>query len=310
MRAVRMTRRRLLTALAVTGLVLAACFIAILGLLVLSEQGDLALGGNRVALVEVEGMIVDPERVVRELEEHAEDPAIRAIVVRIQSPGGVVAPTQEIYDAIKGVRARGKPVVASMGSVAASGGYYLAAAADRIVANPGTLTGSIGVLIQLADVEGLLKKVGVRYEVVKAGRYKDIGNFGRAMTPEERAVLQTLLDDMYEQFVAAVVQGRNLDRETVLGLADGRLYSGRRAKELGLVDALGGLQDAVRVAGTLAGIPGKPRLVRPRKGFGLTDLAGWFGGKTAALGGLLPAGPTLPGFPLLGAPKLPLYLME
>lgn len=301
-------RRRLLTALAVTALVFAACFIAILGVLVLSEHGDLALGGNRVALVEVEGLIVNPERVVRELEQHLEDPAIRAVVVRIQSPGGVVAPTQEIYDAIKRVRAEGKPVVASMGAIAASGGYYLAAAADRIVANPGTLTGSIGVLIQLTEIEALLKKVGVRYEVVKAGRHKDLGNIGRPMTPEERAILQSLLDDMYEQFVTAVAEGRGLDRTAVLALADGRLYSGRRAKELGLVDALGGLEDAVRTAGTLAGIPGKPRLVRPRRAFQLSDLAHWLGGNT--LGGLVPGGPALPGLPLLGSAKLPLYLME
>lgn len=302
-------RRRLLTALAVTGLVFAACFIAILGLLVLAEHGDFALGGNRVALVEVEGLIVDPERVVRELEQHLEDPAIRAVVVRVQSPGGVVAPTQEIYDAIKRVRARGKPVVASLGAIAASGGYYLAAAATQIVANPGTLTGSIGVLIQLAEIEGLLKKVGVRYEVVKAGRHKDLGSFGRPMTHDERAILQSLLDDMYEQFVTAVAQGRNLDRARVLALADGRLYSGRRAQELGLVDSLGGLEEAVRIAGELARISGKPRLVRPRRAFQLSDLAHWLGGRSA-LGGFFPGGSALPGLPLLGSTKLPLYLME
>jgi protease-4 len=301
--------RRLLTALAVTALVFAACFLAILGLLVVSERGDLALGGNRVALVEVEGLIVDAERVVRELEQHGEDPAIRAVVLRIQTPGGVVAPTQEIYEAVKRLRAGGKPVVASLGAIAASGGYYLAAAADRIVANPGTLTGSIGVLIQLADVEGLLRKVGVRVEVVKAGRYKDLGNLGRQMTAEERAILQSLLDDMYDQFVTAVAQGRGLERDAVLALADGRLYSGRRAKDLGLVDTLGGLDEAVRVAGGLAGIPGKPRLVRPRRPFQLTDLAGWLASQ-APVGRLLAATPALPSFPLLGSAKLPLYLME
>jgi protease-4 len=304
-----MARRRIVTALAVTGLVFAACFMAILGFLVLAERGDLALGGNRVALVEVEGLIWDADRVVRELEDHAEDPAIRAVVVRVQSPGGVVGPTQEIHDAIRRARDRGKPVVASLGAIAASGGYYLAVAADRIVANPGTLTGSIGVLMQLAEVEGLLKKVGVHFEVIKAGRHKDIGNFARPMTTEERAILQALLDDIYDQFVNAVVEGRHLPRAAVLELADGRVYSGRRAKELGLVDELGGLEDAVRAAGVLAQIRGKPRLVRPRRPWSLSDLFDWVGG-TTSLGGLLAGRGAGPGLPLPGAAKLPLYLME
>jgi protease IV len=302
-------RRRVLAALAVTGLVFAACFIAILGLLVLAERGEWTLGGNRVALVEVEGLIVDAQPVVRQLEEHVEDASIRAIVVRVESPGGVVGPSQEIHDAIARVREKGKVVVVSMGALAASGGYYLAVAADHIVANPGTLTGSIGVLIQLAEFEGLLKKVGIHFEVVKAGRHKDVGNFARPMTPEERAILQTLLDDMYDQFVTAVAKGRRLERAAVLELADGRVYSGRRAKELGLVDSLGGLEDAVRVAGTLAGIAGKPHLVRPRRLFRWADLAEWAGNRTA-LGALLAGRAALAPWPLLGATKLPLYLME
>lgn len=304
-----MARRRVLTALAVTGLAFAACFIAILGVLVLAERGEWTLGGNRVALVEVEGLIVDAQQVVRQLEEHLEDPSIRAVVVRVESPGGVVGPSQEIHDAIARVREKGKPVVVSMGAIAASGGYYLAVAADHIVANPGTLTGSIGVLIQLAEIEGLLKKVGVHFEVIKAGRHKDVGNFARPMTPEERAILQGLLDDMYDQFVTAVAKGRRLERATVLELADGRVYSGRRAKELGLVDSLGGLEDAVRTAGTLAGITGKPRLVRPRRAFHLTDLADWLGGRTP-LGALLSGRAALTSWPILSATKLPLYLME
>ncbi len=302
-------RRRVLAALAVTGLVFAACFIAILGLLVLTERGEWALGGNRVALVEVEGLIIDAQPVVRQLEEHREDASIRAIVVRVESPGGVVGPSQEIHDGIARAREKGKIVVVSMGALAASGGYYLAVAADHIVANPGTLTGSIGVLIQLAEFEGLLKKVGVHFEVVKAGRHKDVGNVARPMTHDERAILQALLDDMYDQFVAAVAKGRRLDRATVLELADGRVYSGRRAKELGLVDSLGGLEEAVRVAGTLAGIAGKPHLVRPRRPFRLTDLADWVGNRTP-LGALLSGRAALAPWPLLGATKLPLYLME
>jgi protease-4 len=302
-------RRRLLRALAVTGLVFVAGFIAILGVLVLAERGGLGRGDGRVALVEIEGLIVDAESVVRELEEHGEDASIRAVVVRIQSPGGVVAPTQEIHDAILRVRGQGKPVVASMGAIAASGGYYLAVAADRIVANPGTLTGSIGVLMQLADAEGLLRKVGVRLEVVKAGRHKDIGNPGRPLAPEERAILQTLLDDMYDQFVTAVARGRGLPPAAVREVADGRVYSGRRAKELRLIDDLGGLDDAVRTAGQLAGITGKPTLVRPRRPFHMGDLLDWVGGRSP-LGGLLTGRAGVASLPLPGAPKLPLYLME
>jgi protease-4 len=301
------TRRRLLAALGITGLAFLACFIVIAGLLVMAGRDGL-LGGNRVALVEVDGIIIDAERVVRELEEHLEDPAIRAVVVRIQSPGGVVAPTQEIHDAILRVRAKGKPVVASMGAVAASGGYYLAAASDKILANPGTLTGSIGVVMQLAEIEGLLSKAGVHLEVVKAGRHKDIGSVARRITPEEREILQALLDDMYDQFVSAVARGRGLERAAVLQLADGRVYSGRRAKELGLVDELGGLEDAVRVAGDLAGLTGKPRLVRPRRPFHLSDVFEWLGGRSG-LSALWPAPAGLAGL-LPGAPKVPLYLME
>src|SRR5262245_3328950 len=304
-----MARARVLRALVVTGLVFVGCFLAIFGLLVVAERGEVSLGGNRVALVEVQGLIISAEEVVRELEEHLENPAIRAVVVRVESPGGVVGPSQEIHDAVARVRAKGKPVVVSMGAVAASGGYYLAAAADHLVASPGTLTGSIGVIIQLAEIEGLLKKVGVNLEVIKAGRHKDVGNFARAMTPEERAILQGLLDDMYDQFVTAVAEGRRLDRAKVLALADGRVYTGRRAKELGLVDSLGGLEDAVRVAGTLAGIDGKPRLVRPRHPFRWSDFADWLGGHTA-LGALLAGRAALAPWPLLGATKLPLYLMD
>jgi protease-4 len=304
-----MGRRRVLAALAVTGLVFVACFLVILGLLVLGERGGVSLAGNRVALVEVTGLIVDAQPVVRQMEEDLDDPSIRAIVVRVDSPGGVVGPSQEIHDAVARAREQGKPVVVSMGAIAASGGYYLAVPADHIVANPGTLTGSIGVLMQLAEIEGLLRKVGVHFEVIKAGRHKDLGNFARAMTPEERGILQGLLDDMYEQFVTAVAEGRHLDPEKVRELADGRVYSGRRAKELGLVDSLGGLEDAVRTAGRLAGIPGKPELVRPRRPFHLTQLADWLGGHTP-LGALLPARATLAQWPLLSATKLPLYLME
>lgn len=268
-------------------------------LLAVVEDGALP-GGNRVALVELEGVILDGDAVVRQLREHEESPSVRAVVLRINSPGGVVAPTQEIVRSVERLRRANKPVVASLGSVAASGGYYIATACDRIFASPGTLTGSIGVVMQMANVEGLLKRVGVDYVVVKAGRYKDIGNFSRAMTQEERQILQTLLDDVYTQFVTAVAEGRKLDRDTVLRLADGRIYSGRQALALRMVDELGGLEDAVEAAGRLAGIVGRPKVLYPRRRFSWVDLL------RNELG-LSSVTPLLPALPTL---RTPLYLMD
>lgn len=264
-----------------------------------SEDG-LPTGGAKVAVVEIEGIIVDGTAAVRELREHAENPSIKAVVLRVNSPGGVVAPTQEIFSAIQRARKAGKPVVATLGAVAASGGYYVAAAADRIYANPGTLTGSIGVVMQMANIEGLLKKVGVEYVVVKAGSYKDVGNFARTMSPEERKMLQALLDDVYSQFVDAVAEGRGLERKEVLAFAEGRIYSGQQALALKMVDEMGGFEDAVEAAGKLANIPGRPKLVYPRKKFSFKDLL-------ENRLGLPGAGPLLP---VLAGIRTPLYLMQ
>ena len=275
-------------------------FVAVLTVLTYLEGGEiLSLAGERVALVEVEGVILDADEVVGQLKEHLENSTVKAVVVRINSPGGVVAPTQEIYDAVSRLRAKGKPVVASLGSVAASGGYYIAAAADQIVASPGTLTGSIGVIMQLTNLEGLFKKVGLRYEVIKSGKYKDIGSFSRSMTEQERRILQTLMDDVYEQFVDAVAQGRNLERKAILAVADGRIFSGRQAKELSLVDELGGREEAIELASKLAGVSGKPRLLERRRRFSIMEwIQGRFGGRSF----LLP--------PVLLPFKTPLYLMD
>lgn len=273
-------------------------------LMTVMDEGGLP-GRAKVAVVEVDGIIgVGPDRsadadsIVRTLGEHRDNPSVAAVVLRINSPGGVVGPTQEIFTAVQRFRAAGKPVVASLGAVAASGGYYVAVAADRIVASPGTLTGSIGVIMQLANLEALLKKVGVEYVVVKSGAYKDIGSMARAMRPEERQVLQALLDDVYGQFVTAVAEHRGLDRKTVLGFADGRIYSGQQARALKMVDDLGGLEEAIEAAAKLAGIPGKPRVIYPRRRFSLRDLLSGQLGLGAT--GLLPALPSL---------KTPLYLM-
>jgi protease IV len=295
--------RRRLTVLAAAVLV----YLGVAGLFVISVggmsrgEGGPALFGPRVAIVELEGVILEVDDLVRELKSHRENPSVRAVVMRINSPGGVVAPTQELHDAVLRLRQAGKPVVASLGSVAASGGYYVAVACDQIYANPGTLTGSIGVIMQLANVEQLMKKVGVDYVVVKAGQFKDIGNFSRAMTPEERRVMQTLLDDVHGQFIGAVATGRKLAREEVVRFADGRVFSGVQAKDLKMVDMLGGLEDAVLGAAKLAGIPTPPNIIQQRRRFSIVDLLrNQFGGTAAGM--LLQ--PALPTF------KTPLYLMD
>ena len=295
---------RRLTIVAVTVLVwlaVAGLFVLVVGGARSEGAGGSALFGPRVAIVELEGIITDVDDVVRDLKSHRENPAVRAVVMRINSPGGVVGPTQELHDPILRVRQAGKPVVASLGAVAASGGYYAAVACDQIYANPGTLTGSIGVIMQLANVEQLMKKVGVDYIVVKAGAYKDIGNMGRPMTPEERRVLQALLDDIHAQFIGAVAAGRKLEREDVARFADGRVFSGTQAKALKMVDALGGLEDAVAAAAKLAGIPSPPSVIQPKRHFSIFDLLrNQFGGSAASA--LLRPG--LPAF------KTPLYLMD
>src|SRR6266540_5514614 len=231
-----------------------ALFLVTTWALLRITEGTGLPGGQKVAIVEIEGVIVDTSDLVRELREHLENPVVRAVVLRINSPGGVVGPTQEVYSAVQRLREAGKPVVASLGAVAASGGYYVAVAADSIYANPGTLTGSIGVVMQMANLESLMKKVGVDYVVVKAGQFKDIGNIARPMTPEERRTLQTLLDDVHRQFIDAVAAGRKLDRARVVQFADGRVFSGAQAKSLAMIDELGGFEEAVDRAAKLAGL--------------------------------------------------------
>jgi protease-4 len=277
-----------------------ALFLLVTAALLRGPEGGGALFGARVAVVELEGIILDAEDLLRDLKSHRDNPVVRAVVVRINSPGGVVAPSQEVYQALLKIREAGKPVVASLGAVAASGGYYVAVAADRIYANPGTLTGSIGVIMQMPNLDSLMKKVGVDYVVVKAGQFKDIGNVSRPMTPEERRVLQTLLDDVHGQFITAVSEGRRLDRQEVVRFADGRIFSGAQAKALRMVDELGSLDDAVNEAARLAGLSVPPSIIPPRRPISIFDLV------SSRLG--LPAAhlsaPVLPVF------KTPLYLMD
>jgi protease-4 len=223
------------------------------------------LFSNAVAVVEIRGVIEDATDTLESLERYHRDPKAVAVVLRLDSPGGGVAPSQEIFDAVW--RLRGvKPVLASLGNVAASGAYYVAAAADVIVADPGTLTGSIGAIMQFNQVRGLAERLGVSQDVVKSGRYKDLGNPLRPLGEDERAILQGVVDDVLAQFVDAVARGRNLDPAEVRRLADGRVYSGAQAQAVGLVDRLGGLDAAVRLGWERAGQTGDPRVVRTRLG--------------------------------------------
>lgn len=219
--------------------------------------------GDGVGVLQIEGAIDDPRSVIAELRRLREMPWVKAIVVRVDSPGGAVAPTQEIFAEIQRSKKK-KPFIASMGSIAASGGYYIAAACDKIVANPGTLTGSIGVIMQLSNVEELMKKIGVKGYNVKSGANKDIGSPFQPLSAEGKEILQSLVDNVHSQFVAAVAQGRGLNEEVVRKLADGRIYSGAQAKERGLVDQLGTLEDAIELAARRGGIAGEPAVYYSR----------------------------------------------
>jgi protease-4 len=251
-------------------IVLAAIFIfGFLGLTMLfmsRASSDLTLGslGGRVALVEVNGIIENSHDVIRQLKKYEDDASIRALVIRIDSPGGGVAASQEIYDQLLKFRNKDKYIVASMGSVAASGGYYIACAADTILANPGTVTGSIGVIFSFLVFENLMDKAGIKLEVVKSGDLKDVGNPAREMDPRERAMLQSVIDDTYDQFVNVVSERRGLDIDFVKSLADGSIFTGRQAREKALVDKMGTLEDAISMAGEMADLGSDPRVVKER----------------------------------------------
>ena len=226
--------------------------------------------GEKIAVVEVEGLISEPDDIVEELKKHGKDPSIKGVLLRINSPGGGVAASQEIYSQILRIRREnGKKVVASMSSLGASGGYYVACAADKIMANPGTITGSIGVIMPFSNIEALMGKIGLKADVIKSGEYKDIGSPTREMTSKEREILKASIDDVYGQFVEAISQGRNMDSEKIRTLADGRIYTGRQALEAGLIDRLGGFEDAVDFLVEIAGIQGEPVIIREEEEEGL-----------------------------------------
>lgn len=242
-------------------------FLTLMAFIGLSDEGSLFLTGmgDRVAIVEVHGVIENSSDVVRQLRKYAKDSSVPVVVLHINSPGGGAAASQEIYEEVNKLREKGKKVVASMGSVAASGGYYVACAADTIVANPATLTGSIGVIFQFPVAEELFKKIGLKFEVVKRGEIKDIGSMNRSMTKRERESLQSVVDDTYDQFVDVVAESREMEREKVVKIADGSIFTGRQARELGLVDKLGNLQDAIGIAGEMVGMEEYPKTIKERK---------------------------------------------
>jgi protease-4 len=253
-----------LVILCVVALFLGAAMTALLSI---SGPSSGVSFGNRIGVITLEGTIVDPEPILTQLVDFKKDKRVKAIILRVNSPGGGVAPSQEIYREIRKT-IKTKKVIASMGSLAASGGYYIASGANKIVASPGTLSGSIGVIMEFLQAEELMRKLGVGLEVLKTGEFKDIGSPHRRMSDRDRDLIQSLIGEIQDQFVDAVAKGRNLPVEKVREIADGRILSGARCKELGLVDVLGNFQDAVDLAKEMSGIEGDVTLVYSRKAKG------------------------------------------
>ncbi|OGR00932.1 MAG: signal peptidase [Deltaproteobacteria bacterium RIFOXYD12_FULL_50_9] len=238
-----------------------------------SDQKDFFGKKNGIGIIEVKGVIISSEDLLQDLRDFRENQAVKAIVLRLDSPGGAVGASQELFKEVQRTKAT-KPVIASMGSVAASGAYYAALGANKIMASPGTITGSIGVILKFANLEELFGKIGYKSEVVKSGKLKDTGAPDRPLAPEERAVLQNIIDNVHQQFIRDVAASRGLPEEKVKILADGRIYSGEQAKNLGLIDLFGNFEDAITLAANLAGLDAKqPQLIYPKeKGFSLISL--------------------------------------
>ncbi len=236
----------------------------VMSVIISSKLGSPAPRGEKIGVIEIVGVIVDSRQFLEDLKKFREDKSIKAIVIRVDSPGGGVGPSQEIFRAINKAK-ESKKVITSMGALAASGGYYAAAATDGIMANPGTITGSIGVIMGYTDLQGIFKKIGLSSVVIKSGTFKDTGSPVRQMREEERKFLQDFVSKIHDQFVSDVAEGRSLEKEAVKKLADGRIYTGKESIELGLVDRLGNLEDAVDWAAELAGIKGPVAVVYPPK---------------------------------------------
>ena len=220
---------------------------------------------GEIALVHVNGMLMDSRDIVRQLSDYRHDPQVRGIILRIDSPGGAVAPAQEIYSEIMKLRADHKTVYASMGTVAASGGYYIACAADYVLANPGTLTGSISAVMAFNNIEELTKKVGVKPYIIKSGKFKDVGSPLRAMTPDEQKLLQDVVNDVHEQFVQAIATGRDLPLAEVHKIADGRIMTGQQALKLKLIDEVGGLEKTIDLLAKKLNVVGRPKVIEQKE---------------------------------------------
>jgi protease-4 len=241
------------------------------------QEADVTTGtGQKIAVVELKGEITSSEEIVRQFRKYRENRSIKGILFRVDSPGGGVVASQEIYEEVKKTRDGGKPVVVSMGSLAASGGYYVSCGASRIVANPGTLTGSIGVISQFMNFDTLMHKVGVGVNTIKSGKFKDAGNPFRAMSGDDAAYFQRLMDDVHQQFIGVVEEERKLPHDSVVTYADGRVFTGEQAYAMKLVDSLGTYEDAVGITARLAGISDDPAVVKERRR-GLTMFERIFG---------------------------------
>jgi protease-4 len=237
--------------------------LAVISAIIALLQREMPLR-DRIALVRIEGPIITSKSAVEEIKGYAKDKSIKAIVLRVESPGGGVVASQEIHNEVKKA-ADVKKVVVSMGSVAASGGYYVSVPASQIIANPGTITGSIGVIMEIPNIKGLMDKIGVTTEVIKSGRHKDLASVFRGIGREEREILQGVMDDVHQQFIQAVAEGRKLPPERVRKIADGRVFSGRQAKEAGLIDDLGDLEYSLSAAAKMVGIKGEPEVVTKKE---------------------------------------------
>jgi len=266
-----MKRKRIWVGLGVIVVLLVIFFSALLFIGRMTEQRRPFSFGDKIAIVEIKGIITQSTEIIEEMRQYADDETVKAVILRIDSPGGGVGPSQEIHREVVKLKTK-KKVLASMGSVAASGGYYIACASDLIVANPGTITGSIGVVMEFTNLEELLKKIGVKGVVLKGGEHKDIGSPFREMTPGEKRIMQDVIDNVHQQFIKAVAEGRKMDQAKVVPVADGRIFTGEQAKQFGLVDEMGNLEDTVDMAAKLVKIDGRPTVIYPRRKFTIWEM--------------------------------------
>lgn len=254
--------------LLVLGIFVVGIFVvlSLLSTTILDEEYEKVSGkGDKIAIIELKGVILESEKIVKQFKKYRNDKSIKAILFRVDSPGGGVVASHEIYDEVRKTRDGGKPVVVSMGSVAASGGYYVACGANKIVANPGTLTGSIGVISQFLRLDPMLAKLGIEMNTIKSGKFKDVGTPFRDMTDEDKKYLQSLMDGVHHQFINIVSKERRIEAKELMKFVDGRVFIGVEALNYKLIDTLGTFEDAIKIAAEMANIKGEPALVREIK---------------------------------------------